>query len=772
MMREVWLLSRVALRRNAVGFVVLAVLGGLGVGFAMTAGTSARRSGSAYDRLRAATVAFDAIGDATGIHDGAIKRLAAVPEVRAIARFSYTPVSARPLVPGVDAGAFVGLDDDFMASVYRPLAVKGRLPRRGTVGEVVVNEAMARRGHFRVGQRVRLESGFEHPVSLGTASIVGIVRGVFDVGANASNPAMFLSRTFLVKHRSGVQIGPQPALVLRLAGGESDIGRFQRAATAVLGHRVIVSPASQEATAVNRTLSIQTIAFSLLALIALIATAIAAAQALSRLLADSLADLPVLVAIGFQPRRRLLLGALVALPVALGGSLAAAAAAVAASPLVPIGFARTVDPHRGIQVDTVVIVGLCVVWTVLICGAGLVVAWRERLNRPVATRATRTSRSTRALPLRARIGCEAALAPVRSRAGTAARSALIAGTVAVAGIVGVATFGVSLEHLLARPALQGWNADAAISNSDAQLDAFRASMPGLATDRAIARVGWLAIVEVEIKDQPIEAYAFDPNGGALHPTMRSGRPPLADGEIALGADVMRGAHVAIGDHLTVSGPNGHERLRIVGSATYPEIGNNADLATAVSLTYATVTRIGAPQHGAAALIQLAPGQHPNVLTRYTRASRGSELVTPFRPPRVTNLKQAGAIPWILVTFLAALGLAAVTHGLVRSVRSRRRDQAVLACLGMRPRDLRSIVTWQATTIAVVAIVFGVPAGLIAGRVAWSATATATGVVDRTVISVAAVTLTASSFLALCIVIGAATVRLTPRSRTADNLRTQ
>jgi hypothetical protein len=41
---------------------------------------------------------------------------------------------------------------------------------------------------------------------------------------------------------------------------------------------------------------------------------------------------------------------------------------------------------------------------------------------------------------------------------------------------------------------------------------------------------------VEIAGQPTEAWAFDPDGGGIHPTMRSGRPPLADDEIVLGAD--------------------------------------------------------------------------------------------------------------------------------------------------------------------------------------------------------------------------------------------
>lgn len=763
------MLVRALFRRQASSFLVLAVIGGLGLGFAMTAAAGARRTEAAYDRLRAATLAPDALLDATDLDDAGFGRLAAAPEVRAIARFSYTPVAPAPLTPGVNGAAFVGLDRDFLTNVYRPLVLHGRLARRDASDEVVVNEKMAKLGHFRVGQRVRLRSGFEHPTSIGEATIVGVVRGMFDVGANASNASMLLSRAFLEAHRDGIQIGPQPALIVRLAHGESDLAPFERTAGMAEGHAVLAMRASEEAVSTNRTLSVQTIAFELLALVALLATAVAAVQALGRLLSTALVDLPVLVAIGFQPRRRMILGALLALPLAFVGSVVAAGVSAAASPLVPTGFARAVDPRWGFQVDMAVLIGLCLAWTVVIVGAGVLLGWRERPNRLRSERPWRTGRLIRSFPLRARLGCDAALAPVRAPAGPAARSALIASTVAVAGVIAVATFGASLGHLLDDPALQGWNADAAISNGDGGLGALRTSLAGLDHDRAVARVGWVSIVEIQIKGQPIEAYAFDPDGGALHPTMRSGRPPLADNEVALGADTMRAGKVHIGDKLTVAGPRGRVQLRVVGSATYPELGNNGDLANAASLTRHDAVRIGATERGAVALIKLVPGRQASALERYANAG---EVVAPFRPARVRNLEQTAATPWILAAFLVALGIAAIAHGLIRSLNLRRRDHAVLACMGMRPRDLRRIITWQATVTATLAVAIGSFAGIIAGRAAWSAAASATGVVDQTVIPTLAIVLALPALLLVCNVIASAGTYLTTKTHPAHDLHTQ
>ena len=53
-----------------------------------------------------------------------------------------------------------------------------------------------------------------------------------------------------------------------------------------------------------------------------------------------------------------------------------------------------------------------------------------------------------------------------------------------------------------------------------------------------------------------------------------------------------------------------------------------------------------------------------------------------------------------------------------SVRARRRDLAVLKTLGCSRRQVGATVAWQATTIVGLALVIGIPVGIIAGRWTW------------------------------------------------------
>ncbi len=130
----------------------------------------------------------------------------------------------------------------------------------------------------------------------------------------------------------------------------------------------------------------------------------------------------------------------------------------------------------------------------------------------------------------------------------------------------------------------------------------------------------------------------------------------------------------------------------------------------------------------------------------------------------------GGLPGVLAAFVALLGLLAVGHGLWRSIRSRRREFAVLATIGFRPRDLRSIVLWQASCIAAIGIALGIPAGLIIAKAAWSAVADASGVVDRLVSPAFTVVVVATSAIAAANFVGLVAARRATRTRPTVALR--
>jgi ABC-type lipoprotein release transport system permease subunit len=88
------------------------------------------------------------------------------------------------------------------------------------------------------------------------------------------------------------------------------------------------------------------------------------------------------------------------------------------------------------------------------------------------------------------------------------------------------------------------------------------------------------------------------------------------------------------------------------------------------------------------------------------------------PLELTNLGDVAELPTLLSVFLALLALAALSFVLVVSSRSRHHECAVLRAIGLGPGASRSIVYWQATVIAVVGLVVGLPLGIVVGRWVW------------------------------------------------------
>jgi putative ABC transport system permease protein len=131
-----------------------------------------------------------------------------------------------------------------------------------------------------------------------------------------------------------------------------------------------------------------------------------------------------------------------------------------------------------------------------------------------------------------------------------------------------------------------------------------------------------------------------------------------------------------------------------------------------------------------------------------------------------------SLPRAIAVFMVALGLASLTHALATTVGRRRHDLATLRSLGLTPRQTTACVVWQAVTIGVVGLVFGVPLGLIAGRGAWWATADQIGV--RTDISrpIGALVLICVGTIVGAAVLASAVAWRSARIKPADALRTE
>ena len=91
------------------------------------------------------------------------------------------------------------------------------------------------------------------------------------------------------------------------------------------------------------------------------------------------------------------------------------------------------------------------------------------------------------------------------------------------------------------------------------------------------------------------------------------------------------------------------------------------------------------------------------------------------------------LPGVLTALVAALAGALFVHLLVETIRQRRHELALLNALGLRPREVRATVAWQAGTTVTIAIGPGVVVGVLAGRWLWTRYAHSLGVAPEPVI---------------------------------------
>jgi ABC-type antimicrobial peptide transport system permease subunit len=106
----------------------------------------------------------------------------------------------------------------------------------------------------------------------------------------------------------------------------------------------------------------------------------------------------------------------------------------------------------------------------------------------------------------------------------------------------------------------------------------------------------------------------------------------------------------------------------------------------------------------------------------------SGVTRPTIPTSLVNFGEAVNFPLILGFVLAVFGAATLLHLLVVSVIRRRREMGLLKALGFVNGQIGATVLWQATTVALVGIVVGIPLGIVSGRLIWKAFATNLGAV--------------------------------------------
>ena len=360
--------------------------------------------------------------------------------------------------------------------------------------------------------------------------------------------------------------------------------------------------------------------------------------------------------------------------------------------------------------------------------------------------------------------------------------------IAVAAVTAAVVVAASLDHLIDTPRLFGWTWDAGVDiggNNPAEVRANKALAERvLGSDPAVAHWSWFSLSSVELAGRPVAAVGRVPSRPEPGFVVASGRLPRTDREVALGIRTMHDLGVGIGDRVPAEDRRGRsEALTVVGQSVLPGLGtySGSDKTApgeGALLTTAGLRRVG-PRFDADRIIvglrpELDGAQRTAALRRIERHSPDSSgiVVRVQQPSDVVAWGDVRSTPVVLALVLALLATMTLAHGLVSSVRRRRRDLALFKTLGFTRRQVSGTVAWQASTVIAVAVLIGVPLGIVVGRWAWSVLVDDLGAVAEAVVPWAVLLVGLPALLVVANAVAFVPGRMAARIRPAVTLRSE
>jgi hypothetical protein len=767
---------RAELRTRWRAWLAVAAIAGLGAAVVLTLLAGARRTEAAYREFATAQDASDVLlagrSDFGLIGSVDLDDVAQLPEVRATSR-AYAPL----LFTGrTSAGLRVGPGDLFPVApedarlgteIERWKLLEGRRADPDRVDEATASFVLADRLHLEVGDTIRLHfvkadsfipvaatllAEFGPRLRGAPGSEASTIDRLADgpditfriVGIEASpaefpplapdlSPALHLTPAFTRAHAHDVVGSP---IMYTVFDRRDQLDSFSSNVERLAPGEPVGFVVSRRAQTVKvlRSIEVQAAALRVVAALTLLALVLVVAQALVRQAFVESAEDDVYRALGLSRAQVLTVAAGAGAFIAVAAAVVAVAGAYLASPLMPIGLARTADVHPGMSFDGLVLGAgalgiLAVVPLLALYAEWRVAAIRRREStfsrRPAVDRVL----GDRAIPPTASVGVRFALDPGRGAGAVPVWTAVLGSILALVLLVGTWSFRESLHELLDTPALYGWNWDVK-TGAPALPDISSALAPAFAEDQAVDAFAEGTVIQGEIADERVDLLALDQRqrAGTVAPTVLEGRLPRSANEVALGTttlerldeDVAGRAAVRVGS--TVAG------FRIVGRVVFPDYGDAARLGEGALVTMEGVRRLVPDARVNVFLLRFRDGVgRRETLERLRTALEPLPSRASGRPRELTDLSRVRGLPLVLAAIVGALAAATLAHALVTSVRRRRRDLAIVKTLGFRRRQVGFAVAWQTTTLVTLALAIGIPLGMIAGRAAWNAFADGLGV---------------------------------------------
>lgn len=742
-------------RRSTRSWVVLTLLLGLSSGTVLALASGAHRTGTAMPRLlrdhRAAQFIipnYDFLDFAATFTPEQIR---ALPNVAEVATARSGIFSKGLWLAPIEGATGVTLN--------RWKVLEGRTPDPDRADEGVVTFLAAEEQDIAVGDRLPIPGTREELAGFGIegapvawVTITGIVAGpgdfppmnedratVYLTPAFARDVVPQIRRTF-AEVEAPLVFGNAPTMSVRLRDpAKADAFRRDMEALAAPKAALMASQFSLDRRVVE-SIDLQASALWLLAALLALAVSLIMSQVLARHTVLASSENDVRRALGMSRRVLFTMGLLRTVSIAMPAAIIAAAVAVGTSALTPFGLARIAEPQPGFAPN----------WGIIAMGVFAMIVFVPALTAPTAWRAASPavrgtgqvsslsllSRVRAVLPVAAAAGFGFALQRGRGRSAVPVRSTIAGVLLSLAAVTASLVFARNLDHLLMTPAAYGQTFDLWIANDPEGFPA-RAHLAELRADPAIESVaigtpGDGALID----DLEVALFPYDSLGGDQRLIMLSGRAPMGTDEIALGARTLAALGKRVRpdspDHVTIASGSTRIDAAIVGVVVVPPAGDSAGFGRGAVVHPDLMDRAIPGTGSGGAFVKLAPGADPEALIERLRVSTRTPTLysQTFEPPAdVVNFGRVENLPFILGVILSAIALATLAHTNVSAVRRRGRDLAIYKSLGFVRRQTGGAVLWQSTMLSSIALLLGLPLGIIVGRWIWVGFAGRLGVVS-------------------------------------------
>jgi len=804
-MRAVWVRARTDLRSRWRAWVLLGLVFGVVAGAALTAAAGARRAESAYPRFVQRYKSYDVLLGGVPTDDPAVaarvrKKIIAFPEVADYSESEFVASSAvLPSGSTVSFPEMIVVGDPGgheLITVNKAKMLSGRLFNPGAIDEGVVDFNTADRFNLHVGDRLGIPLGdpTAGPPQIVNVRLVGVAvaPGSMPAVGAADLAGVEVSPGFMRAHEAAIPPSTDAPSV-RLKKGPADLPSFLARVENLArreklnGNIDVPETLATHLKGVQKTLRYEVEALWILSGLIAVAGLAIFGQTISRQIRADAADDPILRSIGMTPWQLIGVGMVRALGIAVIAAASAVITAIAASPLTPIGLSRLAEPSPGVRVDSLVVFGGAGIVLATVLLTSMVPVFRSALSAANIS-GEQTSRPSRVATIAAASGAgpstvtglRLAFETGRGVRSIPVRSALLGLAVAVGSFAAAGTFTSSLDHLIATPSLYGYGWDfITLGGTTTQ------TLNAIEPDRDVEAISPGGASNIRIGSTRLIPFTYEPGHG-ITPTILEGRAPTADDEIALGTSLFGTLHTRIGGTLKVQidskqHPHAAMAMRVVGRTVVPTFFFQAvEPGQSSAITLQGYRRLAGgsisreEENGIPLIVRYRSGTDvekklavlqkkiPGLFTIQVR--RGAT--------ELQAVSRSSSVPLTLTEVLLFMAVATLVHVLVTSVRKRRRDLAILKTLGFVRRQVWNAIAWQATTLTLVALVVGIPIGVVVGRWVWTAFAGSIGVVPSPAVGLTIILVMIPAALIAANLIAAFPARAAARTEAAVVLRTE